>query len=99
MLSTLESTLTLPSLALGSAQGGHAPPEGPHAWRRRWQAQRCPRSPVLSQPRGVPGAPCSPSHPRSLQEPHSLAATAPGGTGISMTNDDEAAREIVENEL
>lgn len=63
MLSTLESTLTLPSLALGSAQGGQAPPEGPHAWRRRWQAQRCPRSPVLSQPPPFPtGAPLLGSH-------------------------------------
>lgn len=40
-----------------------------------------------------------PSTPRSRQEPGSLAATAPASAGIYMTNDDEAAREIVENEL
>ncbi|RMB91956.1 hypothetical protein DUI87_31484 [Hirundo rustica rustica] len=34
-----------------------------------------------------------------INHPQSFAATAPGGTRISMTNDDEAAREIVENEL
>lgn len=50
--------------------------------------------PEVSQ---VPCAP--PAAPVPSRTPLSLAATAPGGTRISVTNDDEAAREIVENEL
>lgn len=68
-----EPTPTLPSLALGL--GRHLQREPTHGEGG-------------DRPRSVPGPPCSPSHPRSLQEPHSLAAT-----GISVTNDDEAARE------
>ena len=47
----------------------------------------------------IPGPHALPAAPRSQQEPGSLAANAPAGIGIYMTNDDEAAHEIVENEL
>lgn len=84
--------------ALARPVGVCSHPTEPVPWGCIGWANPSPRDPLHGEGGSghgsVPDPPCSPTCP-----PGSLAASTPAGSGIYMTNDDEAAREIVENEL